>query len=589
MSVLGYYVVKTYIVGETQKQVDQDLKTIRSVYGKQLEKMEAVFALTRQDSSLEEVKKTLGLDYLYRVTPDEAPKAKSEIVREAFTSRKSVGGKRILEKDELLEMGKEFYEKARIEIQPTPKAHPHTGVVLEKAMGLECARPFTDPSGNVNEVLYGGKIVNRNFQLIDEISDTVFENKLYEGKPVGTVTIFLDDTRIATNVLNDKGERAIGTIVSDSVYRKVVEKGEKWLDRAFVVTDWYLTAYEPIRGIRGDILGIRYVGILEKPFVHMQRDLFVAFSTIIICIASIALAVAFLLAKFLTGSFLGVLHAAQRMSEGHLESRAKVHTVIREVRQLTESFNQMADKLAERERSLAVSNEKLKDLNQTYLDMIGFVSHELKGILYTSSINVYTLGQEMVGALNAKQKEIVAALGRGLDYLSAMVRNFLSLSRIEKGELEVVKTELLLKENIFDEVIETFEKPATEKKIQILNKLPAQTRVRADDDLIKIVGNNLITNAIKYGLEGGTVIVSARDKDRILEVEIYNDGAPIKPEDAEKLFKRFSRLPGEAQKQKGTGLGLFITKEILSAHGGEIRLETKPFGNSFIFTIEKGG
>ena len=583
----GFHVLKKYVVEETQKKVNTDLKTLRLVYDDQIERVKMSFQIADPSIDLETLKSAAALDFVRMLTVEEAARSESQVVQAAFQSQEIAGGTNILEEKVLEKFGTELCQKAEIEIKPTPLAHPNPMEKLEKAMVREYAKPFLNDAGEVMSVLWGGRLINRNFELIDQIAETVFEKQIYDSKPVGTVTIFLDDTRIATNVLDSKGERAIGTIISDQVYQKVVQQGGRWVDRAFVVTDWYLTAYEPIRDLKGKIIGILYVGILEKPFEALQQRLFLVFLGIIVLVTVIAVALSVILSRLLTNSLVGMLHASKKLADGDLQSKVEVRSILREVHELTESFNHMAGRLAEREKSLGESNEKLKALNQIYLDMIGFVSHELKGIIYTASLNVYTLAHEYAGHLNAKQKEIVGAVNRGLDYLSAMVRNFLSLSQIEKGQLAVHRTELYLKENIFDDVVEAFSKQAAEKQIQILNKVPLQLAARADMDLLKVVGNNLVGNALKYGSENGTIIINAEKKEDVIEVEIYNDGAPITKENEEKLFKRFSRLPGESLKQKGTGLGLFITKEIIEAHGGKIQLMTKPFGNSFIFTLKK--
>ena len=90
-------------------------------------------------------------------------------------------------------------------------------------------------------------------------------NSLPKGS-IGTVTVFLDDVRISTNVPLNKGERALGTRVSDEVRTKVLDNGTTWIDRAFVVNDWYVSSYEPIIDIDGNRVGMLYAGFLEKPF-----------------------------------------------------------------------------------------------------------------------------------------------------------------------------------------------------------------------------------------------------------------------------------------------------------------------------------
>lgn len=109
-------------------------------------------------------------------------------------------------------------------------------------------------------------VVNNNFEIVDNVKNMVG----------GTATIFqvLDGEaiRISTNVITDEGERAVGTTVSQPVYDTVVNKGETFYGRAWVVNAWYLTAYEPIRNSAGEIIGILYVGVLEEPFIDTIRD-----------------------------------------------------------------------------------------------------------------------------------------------------------------------------------------------------------------------------------------------------------------------------------------------------------------------------
>ena len=122
----------------------------------------------------------------------------------------------------------------------------------------------------------------------------------------------------------------------------------------------------------------------------------------------------------------------------------------------------------------------------------------------------------------------------------------------------------------------------------VVNQMDPNIRVNADQDLMQIVSNNLVNNAAKYGAEGGQIQLSARQENGRVEVEVYNDGRPIRPEEMPMLFRKFSRLDNpEKKKVKGTGLGLYITKQILEAHRGDIRVEPRERGNAFIFHIER--
>ena len=178
-------------------------------------------------------------------------------------------------------MGENFYKKAKIKLIPTEHARPVAEKTLEKAMAMEYAAPITDKEGNIKGVIYCGKFINKNADLINKIHESIFEDETFEGKPIGTVTIFLDDVRIATNVLDKKENRAEGTRVSQEVYEEVVVKGNYWLARAFVVDSWYIAAYEPIKDIEGNIIGILYTGYLENYLMEENKIVLRSFWAII--------------------------------------------------------------------------------------------------------------------------------------------------------------------------------------------------------------------------------------------------------------------------------------------------------------------
>ncbi|MDD3375439.1 MAG: cache domain-containing protein [Candidatus Omnitrophica bacterium] len=587
MSIFGLFFVKKYIFDQAQEQIKNDLKTVKAKCFQELNLVKLAVELSDQNQDLERNRNQAQLDYLRIEDLDQASASRSNIVLSALQEKKSVGAYRIISRDEIEQLVPDR-KNSFIIVRPTSRAKPTEKMVIDGVIAIEYARPILNSKGEVLKILYGGKIINQNFNLIDNIVDSVFENRFYENKPLGTVTIFQGDVRVATNVLDNEGQRAIGTRVSDEVYRQVITDGKKWFDKAFVVTDWYITAYEPIKDIEGDIIGILYVGILEKPFLVIGRNAFIVFLMIIFLTSILAAIFFYMITRSITRPLNEVLNTTRKISRGNLDSKITEQTSIQELNELIFSFNDMSGKLARREESLHESKEKLEVLNSRYLDLIGFVSHELKGILSSIVLNTYLLKNRILGDINEKQEKTLASVSRNLDYLTVTVKNFLNLSRIEKAELQLTKNELLIKEHVFDVTIESFLQQAEEKNIKIVNDLSEGLRVLGDAGLLQIVSNNLLSNAIKYGVPEGQIRISSRIDGKEIEVEVYNDGNPIESVDIDKLFKKFSRIVYRGMETvKGTGIGLFITKEIIEKHGGRIWVEPKKNGNSFKFRIEK--
>ncbi len=617
VAVFGYYVIENDIIKREQNKVKNDLNSAREIYHKEAEKLKDVVRFTalrffikdtiinnnneRLTKELEEIRKAESLDIL-TLTNEQGQvivrsrnpsvsgdnQAQDELVSKVMSDRKIIAGTVIVPREELLKEGTELAERAHIKFIPTAKAKPSQHTEQTSGMMIKAAAPVFGYDGSLIGVLYGGNLLNRNYKIVDKVKDTVYQGSTYKGKDVGTVTIFQGDLRISTNVRAKDGTRAVGTRVSKEVNEQVLVKGLPWIGRAFVVTAWYKTAYEPIRNIDGEIIGILYVGILEQPFVDMARSTFFVFLAMAFIATLLAGALALVLAGAISRPLKRMLTGTNRLSEGNLGYKIDANTGTSELNALADSFNEMSSRLSEREHSLIVSKERLAALNQTYLDLVGFVSHELKGTLATINMNAMSVRDGLFGPINSQQKQALESATRILGYLMETVKKFLDLSRIEKGELQLNKTELRLREDVFGGCLETFAGEIAEKQMEVNNNIQPGLRISGDHDLLFIVANNLVGNAVKYGFEKGKIVLNSEDLGDKVQIEIYNDSQPIREEDMGKLFKRFSRLSvPQGKKVKGTGLGLFITKEIIAKHGGDIWVEPREKGNSFIFQIKR--
>jgi two-component system, NtrC family, sensor kinase len=447
----------------------------------------------------------------------------------------------------------------------------------------------TAPVVGVGDVIVGtvqvGILLNRYNALVDAVKDVVFYDDYYGGKPMGTVTIFLGDVRVATNVRDASGERAIGTRVSEQVYNRVIRNGQSWVDRAFVVDEWYLSAYEPIYDINDDVVGILYVGLLEQPY----RDLRTRTVMMLLGVAALGLIVSLLISWLLARRLSRPLHdmarATKAFSEGDLSHRVECegNCVVEELIQLANAFNHMADtldsrqaELTEANRTLVGTNDRLAALNHDYLDMLGFVSHELKNPLSSCLLNAHSLHDGILGDLTEHQLRATSSMVRNLKYFDEMVGHYLDLTRIEQGRLSLQRESVDMIADVIEPVIENVSREIQEQSVEI-RRTWSETPIamQIDPGLLQIVYGNLIGNAIKYGREACTIGLRANNLGDRWEFGVWNDGAGVPREHMGDLFQKFRRIqrPGQPLR-KGTGLGLFVTREIVEQHGGSIRAES---------------
>jgi len=189
----------------------------------------------------------------------------SSSLQAALKGKPSVGVE-IYSSQELKLEDPKLHQLIQLPLLKTPRARPTHKKLEDRAMVIRALYPLKDSRGEVIALLDGGVLLNQNFELVDAIRDLAYApGSLPEGS-FGTVTVFLDDVRISTNVPLKKGERALGTRVSNEVRSKVLDNGNTWIDSAFVVNDWYVSSYEPIVDIDGNRVGMLYAGFLEKPF-----------------------------------------------------------------------------------------------------------------------------------------------------------------------------------------------------------------------------------------------------------------------------------------------------------------------------------
>jgi signal transduction histidine kinase len=222
--------------------------------------------------------------------------------------------------------------------------------------------------------------------------------------------------------------------------------------------------------------------------------------------------------------------------------------------------------------------DQLKD------DLVATVAHELRTPLTSLRMAIHLCAEEVVGPLNDKQADLVHAAREDCERLQSMVDELLDLSRIQAGRVEL-RPIAIDAEALIEAAIDGQRAAAAQRSIALRSEvLPGTGEVLADLERAQLVLTNLVANAVRHGPAGEEVTVGAvRTGDRI-RFAVTDRGPGVAHEHRQAIFERFFRAPGSAS--GGAGLGLFIARELVTAHGGEIGVDDGPLGGStFWFTL----
>jgi two-component system phosphate regulon sensor histidine kinase PhoR len=229
---------------------------------------------------------------------------------------------------------------------------------------------------------------------------------------------------------------------------------------------------------------------------------------------------------------------------------------------------------------------RIKQLERTRQEFVANVSHELRTPLSLIKGFVETL---LEGAKNDPEKctRYLQTVEKHTDRLTFLIEDLLTISRLESGQLVMNLHPVELRDQT-QRVLEDLRSRAADKNVTLENTVPAGLTARADAERLQQVLTNLVENAIKYGRNGGHVLVGsqATSSGRV-ELWVQDDGPGIPEAARARVFERFYRVDrARARETGGTGLGLAIVKHIVQAHGGEVWLKSElGQGTAFHFTL----
>lgn len=381
---------------------------------------------------------------------------------------------------------------------------------------------------------------------LDEILEFVFD----ETRPV------MPCDRIGVAFLEDGGER--------------------------VVSYWIKADYEPTllgKGYAGDMKGSTLATVLERggPRVIPDLQLYLeanpdSHATRLLVKEGVRASMTCPLK--VEGRNVGFLFRSSRTANAYTDEHVRFHQA------MSELLGQAVEK--------AWRIEQLDNANNAYLEMLGFVSHELKNPLASMITQASVLRDGLYGELTPRQKEVVEKVMGRAQFLIGLVKDYLDLARLEGRESAPSFSARPFVAEVLNPALEMLRPQLDAERIRLELDLPdPDPVVELDPTMLLIVMNNLLGNAVKYGVAEGRVRVTVRTVGDSLEVRVWNQGPGFAAAERGRLFRKFSRLSApELLKRKGTGVGLYTTWRMVKLHNGTIDASSEE-GQwaEFFFTI----
>lgn len=235
--------------------------------------------------------------------------------------------------------------------------------------------------------------------------------------------------------------------------------------------------------------------------------------------------------------------------------------------------------------NLNTMSRELKNVETLRTDFIANVSHELKTPL-TSIRNYATLLQDNT-LTDTERTEYAKAISQSAKELSELITNILRLNKLENQEIFPDHKDFDLSEQLVQCIL-NFDDRWEAKNIDLDIDIPEGVQIKADEELLSIVWNNLLSNALKFTEEGGRVAVSLQQSTKSVTVKVRDDGIGMEPEVQKHIFEKFYQ-GDTSHAAKGNGLGLALVKRIIDISDGEIRVNSAPSeGTEFTVILPAG-
>ncbi|QHE78479.1 HAMP domain-containing protein [Hydrogenophaga sp. PBL-H3] len=518
----------------------------------------------------------------------------------------------LLEPDGLDAFAPHLSARLRIPLVATRNAAPATREAEHRAMVMLSTHPVLDARGQTIALLAGGLLLNQNLGFIDHINRIVYPDGALPFGSQGTATLFMDDVRITTNVRLFQDQRAIGTRVSQAVRDAVLGRGNTWLDRAFVVNDWYVSAYEPLQDATGARIGMLYVGFTEAPFRLVRYAMLAAMGLIFLGVMALSAWFSLRWARSIFQPVQRMNRTMQLVEEGQPRARVGEISARDELGALAGHLDELLDviddktaalrrwgeeldhKVAERTHELEMSNASLQMAQQQLVkseklaaigQLTASIAHEINNPIAVMQGNL-DLMRETLGAQAQPVIGELQLLDEQVERMRLIVTQLLQYARPTEYAGYVESLDL---NRTVNDCLVLVGHLLAQTHITVQRDLQGTRRVGCNRQELQQVIINLLINAIQAMPRGGVLRLVTQDWVPDGPHGVHAGGALLRVEDSglglseqaqERLFRPFFTT-----KNDGNGLGLWISQGLVERYGGSISAANRVDDSGAVFTV----
>jgi two-component system NtrC family sensor kinase len=507
------------------------------------------------------------------VQSNEADDAQNVMAQYAMRHRRDVAGTVVLSKDFIARENPELASRVQFYTYKADEREINAGPQAEVCMALAAAIPVYD-SGDAPAlvgILYGGIVLNQSTGIVDSVHKSLFFEEIPQEITMPGVSIFFETARIATNMIDAAGKRALGTRAGEDIYQEVLIRGKNFTTIHFDLNDRYIATYEPITDVAGRRVGMLSIVVPESNYARAQHHFFILLLAAIVIGAVVAIVTGYGISFQIMKPIHRLMRASREVAGGSVTPDIGPISRDPDIAILQTTFNDMVEAVKRRRsesRSQILHSEKQASVGRLAAGVAHEINNPLTGVL------TYTHMLLRRGDLSDDIRADLAVIAESTERVRKIVKGLLDFSRQTRLDKEPADINRLI-----EATLKLVENQALLKGVTLVfeagENLPM---IKLDRSQIQSVLLNMVINAIDATKPSDTITLktaetlSASDTGhRGIEIMIADTGCGISPENLNKIFDPFFSTK---EVGKGTGLGLSVSFGIVKEHGGNIRVQS---------------